>query len=526
MRVCFLAGLFSLVAFGAPGKSTGDEVEERDVVLIGSGIMSATLGTLLNELDPNLKLTVFERLDRISAESSDALNNAGTGHSALAELNYTPESVDGEIDIHKATEVMDAFEISKQYWGHLVETRFRGKANDFIHSVPHMSWVSGEKNVEFLRRRHAALVSQPLFSDMKFSEDHERLREWLPAMMQGRDPNEKIAATRSEMGTDVDFGRLSRMMLEELNAQSAAELHVAHEVRDIYRDKDGSWILKVWDIKKQTMKTIDTKFLFIGAGGGALPLLQKTGIPEAKGYGGFPIAGEFLISYNEDLIAQHDAKVYGKAKEGSPPMSVPHLDVRVIDGKRALLFGPFAGATTQFLKHGSFWDLARSIRPNNILSMLKSGYNNIDLIQYLFGQVIQSSDDRMNALREFLPEARAEDWRLITAGQRVQIIHRGRLLFGTELVTSEDGTVAALLGASPGASTSVSAMTEVLERCFADRFSRDGWGENLQGMIPSYEKSLQGNSGVARALRARSHALLGLQAPSSCEDAATSSGSI
>lgn len=514
MRVWLLLGFLLLVGFPAHS----EDVEERDVVLIGTGIMSATLGTLINELDPTLKLTVFERLDQLSGESSEALNNAGTGHSALAELNYTPENDAGEIETEKALEVMNAFELSKQYWAHLVDTRFRGKANDFIHSVPHMSFVSGDANVDFLRRRHAALSQHTLFNDMQYSEDPEQLRKWIPAMMQGRNPNEKIAATRSEMGTDVDFGRLSRMMLEELNAQSAAEIHTGHEVRDIYRDKDGSWILKVWDSKNQKLKTIDTKFLFIGAGGAALPLLQKSGIPEARGYGGFPISGEFLISYNPELVAQHDAKVYGKASEGSPPMSVPHLDTRVIDGKRALLFGPFAGATTQFLKHGSFWDLAKSIRPHNVLGMLKSGYKNIDLIQYLLSQVTQSSEDRMNALRAFLPNARAEDWRLITAGQRVQINYDGNLRFGTEVVTASDGSLAALLGASPGASTSVSVMLEVLENCFQKRFLNDGWRDKIQSMIPAYEPSFQGNEGVTKALRSRSHYLLGLTRPVfSCE---------
>ena len=186
-------------------KQTKASAKEVDVVLIGAGIMSATLGTLINELHPKASIEIFERLDEVAAESSDAWNNAGTGHSALCELNYTPEKPDGSIDITKAIKIAESFEVSKEFWSYLVDQKLIDRPDRFIRSIPHMSFVFGEKNVEFLRKRHATMSQHHLFKGMEYSEDHETLKKWIPLIMEGRDPQEKLAATKIDIGTDVDF---------------------------------------------------------------------------------------------------------------------------------------------------------------------------------------------------------------------------------------------------------------------------------------------------------------------------------
>ncbi len=456
-----------------------------DVVLIGSGIMSATLGAMLKELDPTVKIALYERLETLAFESTEAYNNAGTGHSALCELNYTPEKKDGSIDTSKAVQTMEQFEQSKQYWSHLVKTGVVADAREFINPVPHMSWVQGEENVKYLRKRHEALKKIHLFEGMEFSEDPAVLSRWMPAMMQGRISLSHQAATRSDLGTDVDFGKLARAMLKHMDAQPDTDVYLGHEISDLKRDADGRWEVQARDLKSGELKTVLAKFVFIGAGGGTLPLLQKSGIPEAKGYGGFPISGQFLVSKNPQLVEAQNAKVYGRAAVGAPPMSVPHLDTRVIDGKKALIFGPFAGATTKFLKHGSSSALFRSIGLGNLGIMLKAGAQNAELVGYLIDQASQGPEERLQALREFVPDAKLDDWELVEAGKRVQVIKEdpGRkdvLRFGTEVVTASDGSLAALLGASPGASTSVSVMLDVIARSFPEQMKSSAWRAKLQ----------------------------------------------
>jgi len=477
-----------------------------DVVLIGAGIMSATLGVMLKELDPDLSITIFERLDVAAAESSDAWNNAGTGHSAFCELNYTPELADGSVSINKAVKVAESFEISRQFWASLVEKDFLCKPSSFIKSIPHMSFVWGNENVEFLRKRHAALTANPLFSGMEYSEDRDKLKEWIPLVMQGRNTIEKVAATRMEIGTDVNFGALTRCMFNKLKEMKGVTLHFCHEVEDLKRNTQGGWNLTMRDISKKTTRNIHTKFVFIGAGGGSLPLLLKSRIPESKGYGGFPVSGQWLKCTNPAIIEQHEAKVYGKASVGSPPMSVPHLDTRMINGKKALLFGPYAGFTTKFLKEGSFFDLIKSVKISNIIPMLAAGLANIPLTKYLIEQVRQSPEERLDALREYYPNAKMEDWELEIAGQRVQVIkkdakQKGVLEFGTEVVSAADGSIAALLGASPGASTAVSIMLNLLELCFKDKMHSDEWQEKLKKLIPSYGQPLSKNPALCKELR-------------------------
>ncbi len=462
----------------------------KHVTLVGAGIMSATLGVLLKKLQPDIQITMLERLGTVAAESSDAMNNAGTGHAAFCELNYTPQKENGDIDVSKALKIASAFEVSKEFWANLLDAGDLRHPEQFIRQVPHISFVWGEANVAFLKKRYEALRIHPLFEDMTYSEDVDTLSEWMPLVMQGRDRTEPVAATRMDIGTDVNFGNLARAMVDWLVQQNGVTLHLETEVRDLER-RDGGWYVTTEHLTNGKLMYLQADTVFIGAGGGALPLLEKSNIEEAEGYGGFPISGQWLVCTNPDVIRQHNAKVYGKASVGAPPMSVPHLDTRMIDGKQELLFGPFAGFSTRFLKNGSYWDLPASIEWANMFPMLAAGWHNLSLTKYLIQQVLQSPEDRLEALRAYYPDARMEDWRLEIAGQRVQVIKKddeeiGVLEFGTELVCAADGSIAALLGASPGASTAVTAMIDVLKKCFAEEIQTEAWETTLKKMVPSY----------------------------------------
>ncbi|MFC3853243.1 malate dehydrogenase (quinone) [Salinispirillum marinum] len=479
-----------------------------DVMLVGAGAMSATLGNLLKHLDPSLTITMIEKLDAVAMESSDGMNNAGTGHAAYCELNYTPEKEDGTLDLSKAFDINGAFERSLQFWSYLVKKGALPEPRQFINPVPHLSFVWGEKNVEFLRKRYEAMGAIHLFSDMEYSEDHAVLKEWMPLVMQNRDPNQPVAATRVSYGSDVDFGSLTRNLVKNLEQSEGFNLLLSHRVETIRRQPEGHWTLKLRHEHTGESQIIGTRFLFLGAGGAALPLLHKSGIPEAEKYGGFPVSGQWLVCDDPNIVEQHRAKVYGKAAIGAPPMSVPHLDTRIINGKPALLFGPFAGFTTKFLKNGSVLDLPKSVNKGNLLPMLSAGIDNLALTKYLMTEVMQSHEDRMNSLREFYPDAKSDQWKLAVAGQRVQIIKhdpktkRGKLEFGTEVVTSADGSLAALLGASPGASTAVKAMIEVLSRCFKERLETEEWDAKMKEMIPSFGKTLRDEPELLRKVRA------------------------
>ncbi|SIR38292.1 malate:quinone oxidoreductase [Priestia flexa] len=486
---------------------------KTDVILIGAGIMSATLGSLLKELAPEWKIKVFESLTDAGEESSNEWNNAGTGHSALCELNYTSEKADGSIDITKAVNINEQFQLSRQFWSYLVNSNLIGNPKDFIMPIPHMSLVQGDQNVSFLKKRFEALSKNPLFKGMEFSDDPNKLKEWVPLIMNGRKVTEPIAATKIDEGTDVNFGSLTRMLFDHLKTKNV-ELNYRHSVKNIKRTSDGLWELKVQNLNTGLTEYHQAKFVFIGAGGGSLPLLQKTGIPESKRIGGFPVSGLFMVCNNPEVIEQHHGKVYGKAKVGAPPMSVPHLDTRYIGNKKALLFGPFAGFSPKFLKTGSNLDLISSVKPNNILTMLAAGVKEMALTKYLIQQVMLSNEKRVEELREFIPDAKGEDWDIVVAGQRVQVIKdteaggRGTLQFGTEVVSSSDGTVAALLGASPGASTAVHVMLEVLEKCFPDQMH--AWESKIKEMIPSYGMSLSDNPAFFEKIYASTSHTLGL----------------
>ncbi|MGB9097577.1 malate dehydrogenase (quinone) [Erwinia sp.] len=493
-----LAGWFNAISL-AKSVTAEEEKNDVDVLLIGGGIMSATLGTYLQELEPTWRIGMVERLDSIAEESSNGWNNAGTGHSALAEMNYTPEKSDGSIEIKKAVEINESFQISRQFWAYQVQKGNLHTPRSFINSVPHMSFVWGDDNVEFLKKRFAALQKSTLFRGMEYSEDPEQVRDWVPLMMEGREVTDRVAATRIMSGTDVNFGEITQQLVESLQKSAQFSLKTSHDVRDIKRNEDASWSVTVADLKNNGQeKTLRAKYVFIGAGGAGLTLLQKSGIPEVKDYAGFPVGGEFLVAENPEVVKRHLAKVYGKASVGAPPMSVPHLDTRMLDGKQTLLFGPFATFSTKFLKQGSLFDMFGSLTSSNIKPMLHVGLSNFDLVKYLVGQVMLTDDDRLKALQEYFPEARKEDWRLVKAGQRVQIIKKdaekgGVLKLGTEVVTSQDGTISALLGASPGASTAAPIMIDLMAKVFEDRFSSSEWQAKLKTMIPSYGRKLNGN---------------------------------
>jgi malate dehydrogenase (quinone) len=490
-------------------------VPQTDVVLMGAGIMSATLGMMLKELDPGMTIQVFERLEEAGTESSDAWNNAGTGHSAFCELNYTPQKADGSIDISKATKIAEAFEVSREFWSYLVQKKYLPDPAAFISPVPHMSFVWGDANVSFLKSRYEMLKTNPLFGGMAWSQDRDEIAQWAPIVMQNRTTGQPIAATRMDMGTDVNFGALTRTMIAQLEKMPGVTVHYNVEALDLDPDGKGGWDVFVRNLLSEQKGKVNTKFCFIGAGGATLHLLKRAEINERKGYGGFPVSGLWLKCRNDETIRGHAAKVYGKATVGAPPMSVPHIDTRIIDGRRELLFGPFAGFSTKFLKNGSLMDFPKSIRPDNAIPMIFAGLHNMPLTKYLIEQLRLTPEERLAALQEYVPSAQLGDWELKEAGQRVQVIKKdkqegGVLEFGTEVVVSEDGTVAALLGASPGASTAVAVMLGILPRCFKKQSQSETWQNKLKEMAPSFGVPLSKNEKLLDDSRQRTTAILGL----------------
>lgn len=477
---------------------------EKDIVLIGGGIMSATLGLMLKELNPSYSIEIIERLNQAAKESSDAWNNAGTGHSAFCELNYTPEK-NGVIDTTKALAICEKFEETRQFLSYLVKKGVISNPKDFINSVPHMSFVVGKENVTFLRKRYEALKQQPLFEDIQFTEDLQKIGEWAPLLLRNRKPDTPCAATYVKWGTDVNFGALTRKMVSHLSGQEGTTVSYETEVQDLAQLSDGRWQVFYKNLKTGKKSSVITKFVFIGAGGYSLLLLQKSGIPEGKGYGGFPVSGMWLVCNNQDIVNQHQTKVYGKASVGAPPMSVPHLDTRFIDGKKSLLFGPYAGFSTKYLKTGSYLDLFKSLAFDNIKPMIQAGLDNMDLTQYLIKEVLQSEAKRVESLKKYLPDAKQNEWELKIAGQRVQVIKevngKGKLEFGTEVINSKDGSCAALLGASPGASTATSIMLDLLSRCFPQELATPQWQQKLKEMIPSYGQKLNTQPELLKRLR-------------------------
>jgi malate dehydrogenase (quinone) len=486
--------------------------EPVDVVLIGGGIMSATLASLLTQLEPDWTIEVFERLGDVAQESSNPWNNAGTGHAALCELNYMPEGKDGSVDPAKAIGINEQFQVSRQYWSHLVETGALRDPSSFINTVPHMTFVTGEHDVAYLKHRYDALKDQPLFAGIEFSDDSRRIAKWAPLLMSGRRSGTPFAATRIEAGTDVDFGSLTRQLFAGA-IEAGAKLRLNHEVRSLKKRPDGTWRIGYRRTVGRAPGTIDARFVFVGAGGWALKLLQKAGIPEIDGYGVFPISGQFLRTDDPAIVAKHQAKVYSQAAVGAPPMSVPHLDTRVVDGKPSLLFGPYAGFSPKFLKNGSILDIVTQVRPKNLGPMLAVARDNPGLLKYLIGELLASRKAKVAALRAFMPTAKGSDWHLITAGQRAQVMKKdakrgGVLQFGTEVIAAEDGTIAGLLGASPGASTAVPIMLDVLRTCFPGK--RAEWEERVRSMIPTFGTTLNDKPELAEEVVGHTASVLGI----------------
>jgi malate dehydrogenase (quinone) len=480
-----------------------------DVVLIGGGIMSATLGTFLKRVRPDWSIVIVERLGGVAEESSNPWNNAGTGHSALCELNYMPNPADPS----KALQINEQFQQSRQFWATLVEEGVLGQPSEFINPAPHMTFVRRPGDIEYLRQRYETLRTHVLFEELEYSEDRAQVAQWAPLLMRGRPKSERFAATRSIAGTDVNFGALTKRLIANL-VKDGAELQLNSEVRDLTKQSNGSWRVKVRHLVRQQTSTIDARFVFVGAGGWALKVLQAAGIPEAKGYGTFPISGQFYKTTNPDVVAQHSVKVYSQAEAGAPPMSVPHLDKRVVDGEASLLFGPYAGADPKFLKYGSVLDLPAGVRGSNIGPYLSVAKDNMVLLKYLIGQLLLTKKGKFAELRKFMPSAKPEDWELIVAGQRAQVIKKdpkkgGVLQFGTEVIAHQDGTIVGLLGASPGASTAVPIMLDVLQRCFPSEFAQ--WQEQFRALIPTLGQSLDADPELARATMARTAQVLGLQ---------------
>jgi malate dehydrogenase (quinone) len=480
-----------------------DATQKTDFLLIGGGIMSASLGTWLQELQPEWKQVMVEKLDGVALESSNGWNNAGTGHSANMELNYTPERADGTIDISKALDINEQFMISRQFWSAQVKRGILNDPHAFINSTPHMSFVWGDKNVNYLQKRYDALQQTTLFQGMKFSTDHAQIQQWAPLVMNGRDANQKVAATWTPVGTDVNYGEITRQLIGSLKKNSNFSLQTSAEVTEFKRNEDNSWHVTIKDINNGSEHAIDAKYVFIGAGGGALKLLQKTGISEAENYAGFPVGGSFLMTENPEITKQHLEKVYGQASVGAPPMSVPHLDARFIDGKRVVLFGPFATFSTKFLKNGSIFDLLSTTTTSNFIPMTDVGLDNFDLVKYLISQVMLSDDDRFASLKEYYPLAQKADWKLIQAGQRVQIIKKdpekgGVLKLGTEVVVDKQRTISALLGASPGASTAAPITLNVIKQMFPEQFNSPEWQSKIRDIVPSYGQKLNGNAALTQ----------------------------
>ncbi|CAM8394223.1 COG0579 Predicted dehydrogenase [Candidatus Methylopumilus planktonicus] len=489
-------------------------MKKTDCILIGGGIMSITLAKLLQEIDSSINVKIYEKLSSCALESTQSINNAGTGHAGYCELNYTNLNKHHEVNIDKALKINGEFNVSLQFWSFLAR-KYKGfKPKSFITQVPHISFVKGDKNISFLKKRYEALIKTTPFKEMHFSRDRETIKEWAPLVTD--DIKDNIAMTRVELGSDIDFKSLSEQMLKILSSNKNFSLYTHHEVKSIFQKNDKTWDIKIYNSKNKKIILINANFVFIGAGGSSIQLLQKSNIKNQIGYAGFPVNGEWLICKKQSITKKHFSKIYGLAGPNAPPMSAPHLDLRIINGKRQLMFGPFASFTFKFLQTGSYLDLLKSIRIQNILPMLHVFICNLNLLTYLVKESKGSFKDKMNALKEFYPLANEKDWKLTSAGIRVQIIKPykkigGKLEFGTEVVWSDDSSLAALLGASPGASTSVFSMLNVIEKSFKRRINSKIWKDKIEKMVPSYNRDLSKQPSLFNKVRRSTYKTLGFK---------------
>jgi len=271
-------------------------------------------------------------------------------------------------------------------------------------------------------------------------------------------------------------------------------LRLFTSVTNVEKQADGRWLVSTKSVSTGTgIGKYLTKFVFVGAGGWALLMLQKAGIPQVRGYMALPVTGDWAICQNPQVVKQHHVKVYAPGAPGAPPMSMPHLDYRTIAGKEALLFGPFGSITFKFLRYGSNFDALKALKCHNICSTIGALSKNLSLAVMLMKDVFKSGAGKLRDVRHYYPEANPEDWTLIPAGVRAQIIKKdpksgkGMLQFGTEVVTNDEGTIVGLLGASPGASTCVTVALDTLEKCFSNKKEWDKWLPKLRTMITSWE---------------------------------------
>jgi malate dehydrogenase (quinone) len=433
-----------------------------NVVIVGAGIMGTTFAVLAKEMAPDLDITILERLDSAGAGNSSAFWNAGTGHEANCELNYTP--VDEEvISVEKALKIHAQFNVAKQFWAYLVEKGVMKDPKTFINQTRHCTIVS-ESAIEELRLRFSEMSAHHFFEHMRYSEDFDEIKSWIPYTMDERPRDEKMAATVVETGTDVNFGALTEQMAAHAVNDLGVRIEYGTHVKRVHKSPTGRWIIEAVTRGEPVQHRADV--LFVGAGGGAFPLLKKSHLPFVHRFAGFPVGGRFLQApIREDQADYYRAKTYGKAKVGAPPMSVPHLDLRVVDGKHYLLFGPFASFNLVLERGRGFLDYLRSIRLHDIPNLLNVTLEHFALVKYLVSETFKGEKSMLAELDEFAPGlSRKFDWKPINAGQRVQIIRDGDLQMGTEILVSRDKTYGTLLGASPGASVSPEVMLRCLEQ--------------------------------------------------------------
>mmetsp|Transcript_82104 Transcript_82104/g.145559 ORF Transcript_82104/g.145559 Transcript_82104/m.145559 type:complete len:566 (+) Transcript_82104:69-1766(+) len=477
-----------------------------DAVFIGGGIVSTTTALILKKLQPDWTIVIIERLGAVGEESSHGFSNAGTGHSGFCEPNYTPAIVkDGKetVKIDKPIFACESFMAGRQFWASLVTEGLVKDPTSFIRSAPHIAFGPGEEKKKTIVKRFEAMKPQPLFATMEFSDDPKVMTKWAPLVMEGRDPSQPCAMTYVKEGTDVDFGALTKACCEAF-IKLGGDLRLFSEVTKIKEDVDHSWMVTTRKCDAgRGYRVYKSKFVFVGAGGWSLPMLQMSGIPQIKGYNALSVDGEWAVCQNPAVVNRHPVKVYAPGPVGAPPMSMPHIDAREIGGKKMLLFGPWCQWTPRFLKKGKMTDAFRVFKPHNIMPLATAGLKNLDLGVFLLRQMTTSYPQRFEEIKEYYPKADPDDWTFVPAAVRAQIIKRdgkskicGALQFGTEVISNDSGTLAGLMGASPGASTVVQIALDVLRRCYKDVFPT--WEADIKKMIPSFGTKLNENPAMVK----------------------------
>lgn len=483
-----------------------------NVIIIGAGIMGTTLATLAKELAPELDVTILERLDHAGAGNSWVFNNAGTGHEANCELNYTP--VDEEvISVEKALKIHAQFNIAKQFWAHLIEKGAIKDPKSFINRTKHCTIVS-EASIEELRLRFKEMSAHHFFENMQFSEDFDEIKSWIPYLMEERPRDQKMAATVIETGTDVNFGALTEQMAAHAVQELGVKIEYGTHVKRVHRSPTGRWLIEAEQNGSPIQHRADV--LFVGAGGGAFPLLKKSHLPFRSRFSGFPVGGRFLQApISEEQAEQYRAKTYGKAAVGAPPMSVPHLDLRVAEGQHYLLFGPFASFKPVLEKGRGFFDYLSSMRLHDIPGLLNVALEHFPLVKYLVSETFKGEKSMFEELESFAPGmSRKFNWKAIEAGQRVQIIKDGDLQMGTEILVSSDKTYGTLLGASPGASVSPEVMLRCLEQLLPSIFTKDEAQKKKKEIFPEDDlDTLINNPERYREVRDSANKILGIRQP-------------